>query len=295
MSATVGAIPPRARRRPVPRFLRHPGLVVGGVLLLLLVLVAIAAPILAPYPPLATDLMNTLAQPSLAHPFGTDQYGRDVLSRLIWGTHVSLEVALAVISLSLSFGTAIGAIAGFVGGWIERGIMALNDILLAFPGFLLALALVAARGSSLQSVIIAIAIAYTPRVATVMRSVVIVIRPRPFIEASHAMGMSATRVLLRHVVPNAMPPVIVVATISAASAILAEAGLSYLGLGIAAPTPTWGNVIADGQGVIASNPWISLSAGLCIAITVIALNLVGDGLRDTLDPQMRRQTGAGLL
>jgi peptide/nickel transport system permease protein len=128
-----------------------------------------------------------------------------------------------------------------------------------------------------------------------MRSVVIVIRPRPFIEASHAMGMTATRVLLRHVVPNALPPVIVVATISAASAILAEAGLSYLGLGIAAPTPTWGNVIADGQGVIASNPWISLSAGLCIAITVIALNLVGDGLRDTLDPQMRRQTGAGLL
>lgn len=295
MSATAATRPLPARRRPLPRFLRHPGLVVGGVLLLLLVLVAIAAPILAPYPPLATDLMNTLAQPSLAHTFGTDQYGRDVLSRLIWGTHVSLEVALAVIGLSLTLGTAIGAIAGFAGGWIERGIMALNDILLAFPGFLLALALVAARGSSLQSVIIAIAIAYTPRVATVMRSVVIVIRPRPFIEASHAMGMSATRVLLRHVVPNALPPVIVVATISAASAILAEAGLSYLGLGIAAPTPTWGNVIADGQGVIASNPWISLSAGLCIAITVIALNLVGDGLRDTLDPQMRRQTGAGLL
>jgi len=283
------------RRHWLPRHLRHPGLLVGGALLAGLTVIAVTAPVISPYSPITTDLANTLAQPSLAHPFGTDQFGRDVLSRLIWGAHISLEVALSVIVISLGFGTAIGAIAGFAGGWSERSIMALNDILLAFPGFLLAIALVAARGSSLESVIIAIAIAYTPRVATVMRAVVIVIRPRPFIEASHAMGMSATRVLLRHVVPNALPPVIVVATISAATAILAEAGLSYLGLGVAAPMATWGNVIADGQGVISSNPWISLSAGLCIALTVIALNLVGDGLRDTLDPQMRRQTGSGML
>lgn len=279
----------------LPRHLRHPGLIIGGSVLVLLALVAVFASVLAPYSPTATDLAHTLAQPSSAHLFGTDIYGRDVLSRLIWGAHISLEVALSVIGISLSLGTAIGAIAGFAGGWTERCIMALNDILLAFPGFLLALALVAARGSSLESVITAIAIAYTPRVATVMRAVVIVIRPRPFIEASQAMGMSATRILLRHVIPNALPPVIVVATISAATAILAEAGLSYLGLGISAPIATWGSVIADGQGVIASNPWISLSAGLCIAVTVIALNLVGDGLRDTLDPQMRRQTGNGML
>ncbi|MCX8232138.1 MAG: ABC transporter permease, partial [Alphaproteobacteria bacterium] len=163
------------------------------------------------------------------------------------------------------------------------------------PGFLLALALVAARGSSLENVILAVSIAYTPRVAAVMRSVVITIRPRPFIEASRAIGMSPARVLLRHVLPNALPPVIVVTTVSAATAILAEAGLSFLGLGVQPPTATWGNIISDGQGYITSNPLISLSAGLCIAVTVIALNLLGDGLRDTLDPHMRRYTGERML
>ena len=222
---------------------------------------------------------------------GTDQYGRDIASRLIWGTQVSLKVALSVVTISLVLGTLIGAIAGFAGGWTERIIVVCNDILLAFPGFLLALAIVAARGSTLESVIIAVAIAFTPRVISVMRSVVLTIRPRLFIEASHAIGMSTTRILLRHVVPNALPPVIVVATVSAATAILAEAGLSFLGLGVQPPTPTWGNVISDGNSLITTNPLISLSAGLCIAVAVVALNLLGDGLRDTLDPQMRRQTG----
>ena len=170
-----------------------------------------------------------------------------------------------------------------------------NDILLAFPGFLLALALVAARGSTLENVILAVAIAYTPRVAAVMRSVVITIRPRPFIEASQAIGMGSFRVLRRHVLPNSLPPVIVVTTVSAATAILAEAGLSFLGLGVQPPTATWGNVISDGQGYLISNPLISVSAGLCIAVTVVALNLLGDGLRDTLDPQMRRYTSTRML
>jgi peptide/nickel transport system permease protein len=294
---TVDDIEPSHRRRRAAwsRYLRHPGFTTGTILLTLLTVTALAAPLLSPYSPISTDLMATLAPPSAAHLLGTDQYGRDVLSRLVWGTQVSLEVALAVVALSLTLGTLIGAIAGYAGGWIERSIMAVNDILLAFPGFLLALAIVAARGSSLESVIVAVAIAYTPRVATVMRAVVLTIRPRAFIEASRAIGMTPTRILVRHVIPNSLPPVIVVATVSAATAILAEAGLSYLGLGVQPPAATWGNVIADGQGFIASNPWISLSAGLCIAVSVIALNLLGDGLRDTLDPQMRRQTGAKLL
>jgi peptide/nickel transport system permease protein len=193
--------------------------------------------------------------------------------------------------MSLTFGTLIGAIAGFSRGWVDRVLVVLNDILLAFPGFLFALAIVAARGSTLDSVIIAVAIAFTPRVTAIMRSVVLTIRPRLFIEASYALGMTSTRILLRHVVPNALPPVIVVATVSAATAILAEAGLSFLGVGVQPPTPTWGNVIADGNSLITTNPVISLSAGACIALAVIALNLLGDGLRDTLDPQMRRQTG----
>ena len=282
-------------RRTLGRYLRHPGLSIGLFVLVLLSFVALAAPWLAPHRPTDADLMNTLAHPSGQFLLGTDQYGRDILSRLIWGTRISLEVALAVVALSLTFGSLIGAIAGYAGGWVERVMMVCNDILLAFPGFLLALALVAARGSSLENVILAVSIAYTPRVAAVMRSVVITIRPRPFIEASRAIGMSSARVLLRHVLPNALPPVIVVTTVSAATAILAEAGLSYLGLGVQPPTATWGNIISDGQGFITSNPLISLSAGLCIAVTVIALNLLGDGLRDTLDPQMRRHTGERML
>lgn len=288
---------PTLARRP-PRWktmLSHPGLAIGAAIIAVMFTVALGAPWLAPHSPTATDLMATLAPPSLAYPLGTDQFGRCILSRLIWGSRVSLQVAMSVVLLSLSIGTLVGAIAGYAGGWVERVFTTLTDVLLAFPGFLLALAIVAARGSSLESIILAVSIAYIPRVAVVMRSVVLTIKPRPFVEASHAIGMSHLRILFKHIVPNAMPPVIVVATVSAATAILAEAGLSYLGLGVQPPTPTWGNIISDGQGMIADHPLISLSAGLCIAVTVVAFNLMGDGLRDTLDPQMRKQTGATLL
>ena len=279
------------RRAAIRRYTRHPALVIGAAGILLLVLVALLAPWIAPHSPTRTDLMNTLAPPSETYLLGTDQFGRCVLSRLIHGAQVSLQVGFFVVLISLSAGTLIGAVAGYAGGWLERALVAGIDILLAFPSFLLALALVAARGNTLDSIILAVAIAYTPRVAAVMRSVVLTIRPRPFIEASRAIGLSPWRIVLRHVIPNALPPVIVVATVSAATAILAEAGLSFLGLGVQPPTPTWGNVIAEGQTSITSNPLISLSAGLCIAFTVVALNLLGDGLRDTLDPQMRRSTG----
>ena len=301
MNAASKAASPAARRasrersRAILRYLRHPGFCTGAVILLALCVVAVTAPQLAPHPPTEADLMRTLAHPSAAHLLGTDQYGRDVLSRLIWGARISIYVALSVVVLSLTFGSILGAVAGYAGGWLDRFLMVGNDILLAFPGFLLALALVAARGSTLENVILAVAIAYTPRVAAVMRSVVITIRPRPFIEASQAIGMASFRVLWRHVLPNSLPPVIVVTTVSAATAILAEAGLSFLGLGVQPPTATWGNVISDGQGYIISNPLISVSAGLCIAITVVALNLLGDGLRDTLDPQMRRYTSSRML
>ncbi|MGY0714413.1 ABC transporter permease [Azospirillum argentinense] len=280
-----------ARRSSLMRYFRHPGFLIGVILLTLLLIVAVAAPWIAPMSPLETDLANTLAPPSAAHLLGTDQFGRDVLSRLIWGTRISLQVAVAVMALSLSLGMVIGAVAGFFGGWVERVTVSIIDILLAFPGFLLALALVAARGSSLESVIIAVALAFTPRVAAVMRAVVLTIKPRTYVEASRAIGMGTMRLLFLHIVPNSLPPVIVVATVSAATAILAEAGLSFLGLGVQPPAPTWGNVIADGQSFLASNPLISLSAGICIAVMVVALNLLGDGLRDTLDPQMRRSSG----
>jgi peptide/nickel transport system permease protein len=293
-SASAGLARETTLRR-LRQHMRHPGLATGTLLLVFLLLMALLAPWLAPHPPLKTNMANTLAPISAAHWLGTDQFGRDVFSRILLGTQISLKVAFAVVALSLTAGTLIGALAGFAGGWTERITVVVIDILLAFPGFLLALALVAARGSSLESVILAVSIAFTPRVAAVMRSVVLTIKPRPFIEASRAIGMNETRVLLRHVIPNALPPVIVVATVSAATAILAEAGLSFLGLGVQPPTPTWGNIISDGNALITTNPWISLSAGLSIALAVVAFNLLGDGLRDTLDPQMRRQTGRGLL
>ncbi|MSO76491.1 MAG: ABC transporter permease [Alphaproteobacteria bacterium] len=277
------------------RYLGHPGLAVGTAILVLLVMITLVAGWIAPHSPLKTDMANTLAPMSTSHWLGTDQFGRDVLSRIIMGTRVSIQVAFAVVALSLSAGTIVGALAGFAGGWTERITVIIIDILLAFPGFLLALALVAARGSSLESVIVGVSIAFTPRVAAVMRSVVLTIKPRPFIEASRAIGLTELRILLRHVIPNAMPPVIVIATVSAATAILAEAGLSFLGLGVQPPTPTWGNIISDGNPLITTNPWISLSAGFCIALAVIAFNLLGDGLRDTLDPRMRQQTGARML
>jgi peptide/nickel transport system permease protein len=279
------------RRATLRRYARHPAFVSGAIGVVLLVLVALFAPWLAPHPPTRTDLMNTLSPPSTTYWLGTDAFGRCVLSRLIWGTRISLQVGLYVVLISLTAGTLLGAVAGYVGGWLERVLVAVIDILLAFPSFLLALALVAARGNTLDSIVLAVAIAYTPRIAAVMRSVVLTIRPRPFIEASRAIGLSSWTILVRHVIPNALPPVIVVATVSAATAILAEAGLSFLGLGVQPPTPTWGNVISEGQTSITTNPLISLSAGLCIAFTVVALNLLGDGLRDTLDPQMRRNTG----
>lgn len=275
--------------------LAHSGFVAGAIILAVLALVAVFAPWLAPNSPTQTDLMHAFAGFSSKFPLGTDQFGRCLLSRLIWGARVSLEVAVFVVLLSLSVGSVIGALAGYVGGIVDRVLTALIDVLLAFPGFLLALAIVAARGSSLESVVLAVSIAYVPRVAVVMRAVVLTIEPRPFIEASHAIGMSKLRILLRHVMPNAFPPVIVVATVSAATAILAEAGLSFLGLGVQPPTPTWGNIIADGQTSIVEHPFISIAAGLCIAATVIAFNLLGDGLRDTLDPQLRRQTGLKVL
>ena len=290
---TIDAVAEAAARRraTIRRYTRHPGFMIGAIGILLLVMVAVAAPWLAHHSPTRTDLMNTLARPSATFWLGTDQFGRCVASRLIHGAQVSLQVGFFVVLISLSAGTIIGAVAGYAGGWLERALVAVIDILLAFPSFLLALALVAARGNTLDSIILAVAIAYTPRVAAVMRSVVLTIRPRPFIEASRAIGLTPWTIVLRHVIPNALPPVIVVATVSAATAILAEAGLSFLGLGVQPPTPTWGNVIAEGQTAITTNPLISLSAGLCIAYTVVVLNLLGDGLRDTLDPQMRRNTG----
>lgn len=260
---------------------------IGGLILVAMVLLAILAPWVAPHSPTDTNLRSRLQPPSFEHLLGTDKFGRDVASRLIYGTQVSLAVGLVVVAVSATVGFAIGAIAGFFGGWVDTLIMRLVDVMLAFPGFLLALALVATMGSTLQTVIIAISVAYAPRNALVMRSVILTVRENPYVEAARAVGASNFRIVARHVFPNAVPPLIVIASINAAIAITAEAGLSYLGLGVQPPTPTWGAVISDGRDFVRTNPWICVSAGTAIMLAVMALNLLGDSLRDVLDPRMR--------
>lgn len=270
--------------------MRNRNLAVGSGIVFVFVLAAIFGPALAPHDPLATNVGNSLLGPSGEHLLGTDRYGRDLASRLLVGARISLVVGLSVVTLSLIGGVLLGTIAGFFGRWVDRMLMLVIDALLAFPGFLLALALVAVAGSSLRNVIIAIAVAYTPRVAVVMRAVVMTLRTRPFIEAGRAAGVTTPGLILRHIIPNSLPPVIVVATVSAALAILAEAGLSFLGLGVQPPAPTWGNIIRDGLPYLVGQPWISFLGGLAVAIAVVGLNLLGDGLRDALDPHMQGAT-----
>jgi len=260
---------------------------IGGFLLVLIFLLALFAPFFAPYDPNENNLKNRLIKPGSQYLLGTDEFGRDITSRLIWGGRVSLAVGLLVVMGSLIIGCTAGTIAGFFGGVVDSIIMRLVDILLAFPAFLLALALVATMGSSLSTVVLSISIAYSPRIALVMRGIILSVRETIYVEASRAFGAGNLWIIMKHIIPNSLPPMIVIATVSAATAITAEAGLSFLGLGVQPPTPTWGSIISDGQNFIRSAPWISFSAGFLIMITVVCLNLVGDALRDIQDPRLK--------
>jgi peptide/nickel transport system permease protein len=257
------------------------------VIILIFSMVAVFAPLLAPYSPTNINLKERLLSPSLDHLLGTDKYGRDVLSRLIYGARISLIVGSMVVLISAALGMFIGTLSGYFGGIIDATIMRFVDVLLAFPGFLLALGMVACMGNNLQSVVIAIAVAYAPRNALIVRSVALSVRETDYMEAVKALGASHLRLITHHLVPNVIPSLIVIASIQAATAITAEAGFSFLGLGVQPPTPTWGAVIAEGREFVRSAPWISFSAGLSIMIVVLGLNLLGDALRDILDPRMR--------
>jgi peptide/nickel transport system permease protein len=266
---------------------RSMALRIGAVVLLAIVIAAIAAPLLATHDPIANNLRERLRAPSPAHLFGTDDFGRDVWSRVVWGTRISLLVAGIVVTVAALGGSLVGLVVGYVGGRVDEIAMRVVDILLAFPALLLALAVMAALGSSLVNVIIAVAIAFLPRFARLQRSVVVSVREREFVTAAIAMGNRRLRILWRHVLPNCLAPVIVMVTVSAADAILVEASLSFLGLGVQPPAPTWGAVISDGRSLLQNAPWISGLSGLAIMITVLGLNLFGDGVRDVLDPTLR--------
>ena len=254
----------------------------GAVTLALLVFGAAFAPWLTPYDPNAMDFMF-MEPPSLAHPLGTDDLGRDLLTRLLYGTRVSLFVGVSTVAIGMLIGVALGLLAGYHGRWIDTIIMRYVDLQWAFPNFIIAVYLVAVFGTGLTNVIIAIALAYIDDFARVARSMVLTIKEEQYVAAARTLGASDTRILWRHVLPNTTAPIIVQATVSVSYAILAEAGLSFLGLGVESSTPTWGLILSDARSFISRAWWLGIFPGVFIVLTVLSINFLGDALRDTLD------------
>ena len=290
--ATLDNAPP-ARRRPAwwLYLLRDMKAFVGAVILLILVVCALFAPLIAPYDPNAMDYMM-MEGPSWAHPLGTDDLGRDLLSRLIYGTQVSLFVGVSTVAISLVVGVAMGIAAGYYGGWLDNIIMRYVDLQWAFPNFLIAVYLVAVLGAGLTNVIVAISLAFVDDFARIARSMVLTIKEEQYIAAARTVGASDWRIMWRHILPNASAPIIVQATVSVSYAILAEATLSFLGLGVEADTPTWGLILSEGRSFISRLWWVGVFPGLFIMITVLSINFLGDALRDILDVRETGEPGA---
>ncbi len=261
--------------------------VISGVVLLLLVAIALLAPLVAPFEPNRPDLGNRLQPPSAEHWFGTDHYGRDILSRTIWGARVSLLVGVGAVALGAFCGIFLGLMAGYFGGRIDAAVSRLVDILLAFPLLLLALTLIAILGSNLINVIIATGVSTIPQFARVVRSSVLAIREQEYIQANRALGAYNPRIIFSHVLPNAAAPIIVMSTLYTATVIILEANLGFLGFGVQPPNPSWGSIVNDGRGYLQNASWVSIYPSIAITVTVLALNLLGDGLRDALDPKIR--------
>ena len=277
----------------VRRLLRHRGAVAGLVVILLFFAAALLAPSLSPYDPLAQDLNRRLQGPSSAHLLGTDDFGRDILSRVMYGARISLTVGFISVGIAVVGGLLLGLVAGFytTGRWgrvIDISIMRTSDILLAFPAVLLAIAIVTAFGPGLRNAMLAIAIIYLPRFIRIVRAAILVEKEHTYIEAGQALGMSHRRLLLRHLLPNVMSPVIVQATLGLAEAIIEAAALSFLGLGATPPTPEWGAMLSEGRSYLRLAPWVTFFPGMAIFLIVVSFNLLGDGLRDALDPRLRR-------
>jgi peptide/nickel transport system permease protein len=274
------------------RLLMHPGAVVGGLVTCMFFAIALLAPWLSPYDPLAQDLERRLQGPSWAHLLGTDDLGRDLLSRVMHGARISLTVGVMSIGIAVSGGLSLGLIAGFYttgrsGRLVETVIMRTSDILLAFPAVLLAIAIVTAFGPGLRNAMLAIAIIYLPRFIRIVRASILIEKEQTYIEAGRALGVNNRRLLIRHLLPNVMAPVIVQATLALAEAIIEAAALSFLGLGATPPTPEWGAMLSEGRSYLRSAPWVTFFPGMAIFLIVVSFNLLGDGLRDALDPRLR--------
>jgi peptide/nickel transport system permease protein len=275
------------RQRVLRRLKRRHGAMLGLGVVLFFVVIAILAPTIAPHDPLQTSWSDVRKAPSAAHLFGTDEIGRDVASRVVWGARASLLAGLVSVCISLSLGVPIGLLAGYVGGWVDALISRITDAMLACPFLILAIALAAFLGPSLTNAMIAIGISATPVFIRLTRAQVLSVKVEDYVEAARAIGNSHLRIALRHILPNVVAPLIVQATLAIAAAVIAEASLSFLGLGQQPPAPSWGSMLNTAKNYIDNAPWMAVWPGLSIFLLVLSFNLVGDGLRDALDPRHR--------
>ncbi len=268
------------------RFIKNKLSVMGAITVTILIMVSLLAPLISPYDPTEIDVYNVLSPPSKEHLLGTDELGRDVLSRIIWGSRISLKVGFVAVGIALIIGIIIGSVAGFYGGVVDSILMRFVDMMLAFPTFFLILAVVAILEPNIFTIMVVIGITSWMDVARLVRAEFLTLKGRDFVDAARAIGVSNTRLIFRHILPNALSPVFVAATFGVAGAILVESGLSFLGLGVQPPQPSWGNILTSGKDNIEVAWWLSLYPGLAILITVLSYNLVGEGLRDALDPRL---------
>jgi peptide/nickel transport system permease protein len=270
------------------RLVRHRLAMLGAAILLVTVALAVAGPLVVAYDPNAMDFTARFAPPSINHLLGTDDFGRDTFTRIVYGARISLQVGIISVGLAATVGSALGIIAGYSNRLLDEAIMRFMDVLYAFPAILLAIAIMAILGRGVGNAMIAIGIVYIPIFARIARGAVLSVRNEEFILAAHAIGASHTRIVLKHIVPNILSPIIVETSLSLAFAILAEAALSYFGLGTQPPDPSWGRMLSEGRAYFRQSAWMGIFPGLAIMLTVMSFNFLGDGLRDALDPRLKR-------
>jgi peptide/nickel transport system permease protein len=288
MSAVLPAIVPREAtpaRRALRRLMRRRGAMLGLAIVVMFVVLALFAPWIAPYDPIATSWSAVRKAPSMQYLFGTDEIGRDVLSRVVWGARASLLAGLVSVCISMALGVPVGLLAAYVGGWTDSLISRFTDAMLAVPFLILAIALAAFLGPSLSNAMIAIGVSATPIFIRLTRAQVLAMKVEDFVEAARAVGNPHWRIALRHILPNVLPPLIVQASLAIAAAIIAEASLSFLGLGQQPPAPSWGSMLNTAKNYVDNAPWMAIWPGLSIFLLVLSFNLLGDGLRDALDPK----------
>lgn len=291
-AADVGPIgdPEGSARRFIRRLVRQRSAVVALGILIVLALIAALADVIAPYDPTAQDLRNVLAMPTAEHLLGTDQNGRDMLSRVIFGARVSLMAAVQAVGIAAALGVIPGLLAGYLGGWLDLIVMRIVEAMLSFPPLLLAIAIVGVRGPGLSSAMLAIGIAFAPRFCRLMRGVTLSVSQETYVEAARSLGCSTARILRRHVLPNVISPLIVQISLATGFAMLYEAALSFLGLGVAPPDASWGSMLGQAFRFVSRDPWIAIPPGIALTLAVLSFNVLGDGVRDAIGRQQRRDS-----